>query len=264
LRQQISAMERRGTSLGELCEIRDGISTGFQPFPKRLLGCVEDGFFIAQDGTRAPFDPGVHKRIVDGFEFNAFTPIHWSGRYIEYNKEHEHFPPHPGRPFNCQLRDAAIYDRPEKLLTRQTAKGLIATLDRSRYFVRNSVHVTFPKAASAQTGDVRGHDFDFAAPAKPEKSPLSLTALCACFNTRLYSDYLVAVTGENGVVFPQVHIADLRSLPVIPELLYPGGELAQLGEALLDMHQQSIAPSKDIQALLKYLQKLLEEAFELA
>jgi tRNA1(Val) A37 N6-methylase TrmN6 len=60
LRQQISAMERRGTSLGELCEIRDGISTGFQPFPKRLLGCVEDGFFSAQDGTRVAFNPDVH------------------------------------------------------------------------------------------------------------------------------------------------------------------------------------------------------------
>ncbi len=262
LRRQIGLMEKHGVPLAYMFEVRDGISTGFQPFPKRLLGTVADGQFISQEGASKPFDARVHKRIIDGSEFNTFTPIQWAGRFIEYNKEHEHFPPHPGRPFNCQLRDAALYDRPEKLITRQTAKGLIATVDRERYFVRNSVHVTFAKNPFGDDMDVEGRDFDFHPESKRQPS-ISLDALCACLNTKLYSDYLIAVTGENGAVFPQVHIADLRTLPILPGLLKPGGELAELGAALLDMHSQSIAPSKDIRALMEEVQALLEAAFEM-
>jgi len=270
LRRDIALMEKNGVPLATVLDVRDGISTGFQPFPKRLLGSVADGQFIAQDGTTAPFDAAKHKRIIDGAEFNSFTPIQWAGRYIDYDKEHEHFPPHPGRPFNCQLRDSAIYDRAEKLLTRQTARGLIATVDRERYFVRNSVHVTFAKNSCGAGGppahfnsdlDIEGR-LDFGN-ASSRPMPISLDALCACLNTKLYSDYLVAVTGENGAVFPQVHIADLKALPILPGLLKLGGELDQLGGALLDMHRQSIAPSKDIRALIDEVQALLAAAFGL-
>ncbi|MEI6233048.1 MAG: N-6 DNA methylase [Planctomycetota bacterium] len=263
LRTQISQMEKLGVPMSDLFEVRDGISTGFQPFPKRLLGTVINGIFTTQEGSEKPYDPRIHKRIIDGSEFNTFTPIHWAGRYIEYDKHLEHFPPHPGRPFNCQLRDAALYDRSEKLITRQTAKGIIATVDRERYFVRNSVHVTFAKSAAHEGLDVHGRDFDAARDAKLTQA-VSLDALCVCLNTKLYSEYLIAVTGENGVVFPQVHIADLKTLPIIPALLAPGGELDNLGAVILDMHRQSITPSKDIRALMGEVQSLLMSAFELA
>ncbi len=225
LRRQIGLMEKHGVPLAYMFEVRDGISTGFQPFPKKLLGTVADGIFTAQEGSTKPFDPRVHKRIIDGSEFNSFTPIQWAGRYIEYDKDHEHFPPHPGRHFNCQLRDPALYDRAEKLITRQTARGLIATVDRERYFVRNSVHVTFPKDPFGDSLDVEGRDFDFGRAAR--LPGISLDALCACLNTKLYNDYLIAVTGENGAVFPQVHIADLKALPILPGLLKPGGDLGR-------------------------------------
>ncbi|MGD0092611.1 MAG: N-6 DNA methylase, partial [Planctomycetota bacterium] len=66
LRRQIELMERHGVPLGECFDVRDGISTGFQPFPQRLIGRVEDSRFIAGDGTILPFDPRVHKRVIDG------------------------------------------------------------------------------------------------------------------------------------------------------------------------------------------------------
>ena len=96
---------------------------------------------------------------------------------------------------------------------------------------------------------MHGRDFDAVRDANVTQA-VSLDALCVCLNTKLYSDYLIAVTGENGVVFPQVHIADLKTLPIIPALLAPGGELDELGAVILDMHRQSIAPSKDIRALM--------------
>jgi hypothetical protein len=223
--------------------VRDGISTGFQPFPQRLLGRFVEGQFEAAEGTRKAFDPSVHHRIIDGSEFNSWTPVNWAGRYIEYDKRHEHHPPHPGRPFNCQLRDPELYDRAEKCLTRQTARGLIATLDRERFFVRNSVHVTFQRASHAE---------------------LSLDALCACFNSRFYTDYLLAVTGENGEVFPQVHIADIKRLPILPGLLKRDGMLAQHGAKLLELHRTPEKFQDEIEQIKADVEEHLRAAFGLA
>jgi tRNA1(Val) A37 N6-methylase TrmN6 len=239
LRRQIEVMERHGVPLEEQFVVRDGISTGFQPFPLRLLGKREGKTFVAGEGTRVKFDPLIHKKVIDGSEFNSFMPIAWAGRYIEYDKRHEHHPPHPGKPFNCQLRDSQIYDRGEKLLTRQTARGLIATVDRERYFVRNSVHVTYAKDVSAT----------------------SLVALCACLNSKLYCDYLLAVTGENGSVFPQVHIADVKRLPILPGLLKPGSALCDMGELLLQLHTEKKPDADRIGHMKDTVERFLRDAF---
>lgn len=242
VRLQIEAMDRLGRPLGELFDVRDGISTGFQPFPKRLIGRVEGHAFEADDGTRAVFDPRKHMRIIDGAEFSAYSPVRWEGRWIEYDKTHEHVPPHPGKPFNCQLRERAIFDREAKLLTRQTARGLIATVDRERYFVRNSVHATYPKPGACE---------------------LSLEALCACLNASFYDRYFLAVTGENGKVFPQVHIADLKRLPLLAALLAPAGALDGLGRELLRLHQPGQGAAEEIAACKARVDLVLEQAFGL-
>ena len=268
VRRQIEVMERHGVLLSEHCEVRDGISTGFQPFPLRLLGTAVAErpdpspqalllqreradlpalrrWFVAQDGTRVPFDARVHRRVIDGCEFNSLTPIQWTGRYIEYDKRHEHSPPHPGRSFNCQLRDAAIYDRAEKIVSRQTARGIIATVDRARFFVRNSVHVTYVREDRSSAAQL----------------PLSLDALCAALNSNFYSRYLLAVTGESGAVFPQVHIADLKRLPILPGLLRPAGALAQLGQQLLRLHTELPRDAEAIAASKAEVEELLAAAF---
>lgn len=236
LRRQIELMERHGVPLSDCFEVRDGISTGFQPFPQRLLGRREGSRFVAASGAASPFNPAVHKRIIDGCEFHSFTPIQWAGRFIDYDKRHEHTPPHPGRPFNCQLRDLSLYDRAEKIVTRQTARGLIATVDRERFLVRNSVHVTFAKP-NLPLGE------------------LSLDAFCACLNSAFYTDYLLAMTGEKGEVFPQVHVSDIRCLPILPGLLKPGGAMAKLGANLLasmatSQHDEVAALKADVETLL--------------
>lgn len=255
LRRQIAMMERHGVPLGNHFEVRDGISTGFQPFPKRLLGKrSEDGRrFVAEDGTRVPFDAQRHVKVIDGAEFTAYGPVSWAGRFIEYDKRHEHEPPHPGRPFNCQLRERSIFDRDEKILSRQTGKGLTATVDRQRYFARNSVHVLYvkPGAALSEAG-------------ANESMSFSLAALCACLNSRFYKGYFLAVTGENGAVFPQVHIADLKRIPVLPGLLRAGSPVCRLGESLLALHGGGgLGQSERIAKLQKDVERLLEEAFGL-
>jgi hypothetical protein len=134
LRRDIAMMGKYGVPLASVFEVRDGISTGFQPFPKRLLGSVGDGIFTAQDGTMR-FDGAKHRRIIDG-RSSIRSPIQWVGRYIEYDKSRA-FSAASGDRSTVGARFGAVRPR-GKLLTRQTAKGLIATVDRERYFVRNS------------------------------------------------------------------------------------------------------------------------------
>ncbi|GMV82884.1 MAG: hypothetical protein AMXMBFR7_40680 [Planctomycetota bacterium] len=259
LREQVQLMDRHGVPLGDYFEVRDGISTGFQPFPKRLLGTLQASRFVADDATTVTFDPARHVRIVDGTEVRPFAPVAWAGRWFEYDKRHEHEPPHPGRPFNCQLRERAIFDRAEKLLTRQTARGLVATVDRERFFVRNSVHVTYVKEG-ALLPPLPERD-RFPAPSRA----VSLAALCACLNSAFYTRYFLAVTGEDGAVFPQVHIADVKRLPILPGLLREGAPLAALGEEILALHTrpESAEREADIARVRAEVEALLQAAFGL-
>ncbi|MCZ7644113.1 MAG: N-6 DNA methylase [Planctomycetota bacterium] len=256
LRRQVRLMEKHGVPLEEYFEVRDGISTGFQPFPHKLLGRLSPGGldFVADDGTHRPFDPGVHVRVLDGGEIASYAPMRWEGRWLEYDKRHEHQPPHPGRSFNCQLRERAIFDRDEKLLSRQTARGLVATLDRERFFARNSLHVTYVRPGVELP--------EPEAPGGTNRSrALSLAALCACFNSAFYTRYFLAVTGEDGGVFPQVHIADVRRLPILPGLLRKGGPLHALGGELLALHATEPRDETGIAHAKQAVENLLQAAF---
>ena len=157
-----------------------------------------------------------------------------------------------------------IFDRPEKLLTRQTARGLIATVDRRRYFCRNSVHVSYPKLTLPTLPNPPADSASGWKGPSAGQPAFSLDALCACLNTRFYTDYLLAVTGENGNVFPQVHIADLKRLPVLPYLLRPEGELARLGAELLAGLGKARLPQEAVETRRARIQEIIRTAFGLA
>ncbi len=243
-------LAKTGMPLAEVCEVRDGINTGFQPFPRMLIGRKDGDGFVSDSGERASFDPRVHKPVIDGGEFREFGPIEWRGRYIRYEKELEKSPAPPsGRRFNCQLRDRAIFEAAPKLLTRQTASRLIAVVDEEGYFVRNTVHVTRIKGEG-----------------------LSCTALCALFNSRLMNFIYLVESDETGRSFPQVHISELRRLPVVAELLAGGGELDLLGMDLarakargaLGAGADALAAEVEFLSVQAEAETLIERAYGLA
>jgi len=202
----------RGVPLGGVCEVRDGISTGFAHIRAELLGRREGGAFVAESGRRARFDPERHRPVFDGAEFAALSPIRWRGRYVEYDRRWEREPAPPaGRPVNCQLREPGIFDRPEKLVSRQTARRLTVTLDRGRRFARNSVHSIYAR----------------------EGAEADLAALALFLSTELAAFVHARLRADEGRAFPQVHICELARLPVEPSLLARGSRLAALGRAAL-------------------------------
>jgi hypothetical protein len=188
----LDKIREKSVPLKEICQVRDGISTGFMPFPDILLGKKEGNYFVSNKGTKERFDKNIHKKIIDGGEFNKFSPILWEQRYIKYDKQIEQNPkPSKGKPFNCQLREREIFETQAKLVSRQTSNRLIATLDTEQYFTRNSIHNI----------SVINSKYDI-------KYVLGL------FNSKLLNFVYQKLTEEIGTVLPQVHIADLNELPI--------------------------------------------------
>lgn len=98
-----------------------------------------------------------------------------------------------GTKWSAQLRKKSIYDRPIKVVSRQTAKTLIATVDRLAYFPINNVHVHYPTK---------------------ENKVLCCLCLAGLLNSDLLRYVYEMKSQETGKVFPQVHISKLRKLPI--------------------------------------------------
>jgi hypothetical protein len=93
--------------------------------------------------------------------------------------------------------DAATYALPEKIVFRQTADRMTATLDTTRMVMGRSV------IAVTSVGN---------APLLP---------LLACLNSRLFTALYRALAGEEGRILPQVKVGMVLALPV-PRSCLPG------------------------------------------
>lgn len=71
---------------------------------------------------------------------------------------------------------------------------MIATLIREKFYTRNSIHNTFIKDSY--------------------KKDFQIEYILGLFNSSLINFYYLTQTQESGKVLPQVHIEDLRSLPI--------------------------------------------------
>ncbi|MBI4760040.1 MAG: Eco57I restriction-modification methylase domain-containing protein [Chloroflexi bacterium] len=188
----LEKVQKQSIKLQDICQIRDGISTGFMPFPEILLGKLSENLFISKSGNKEEFNKNIHKKVIDGGEFTKFSPIFWEQRYIKYDKSIEQNPKPPnGKPFNCQLREREIFEVPEKIISRQTSDRLIATLDTEQYYTRNSVH------------NISLIDDKF-----------DIKFVLGVYNSKLLNFVYQKTTEEVGKVMPQVHIADLNELPI--------------------------------------------------
>lgn len=164
---------------------------------------------------KEPEDPRDVKRF-RGRSFHRYTGINQDGwlrcdaqRLLE--------------PGETLALDWATYRRPEKIVFRQTADRIVATLDRTGMAMGRSVIAITPEGEG------------------------SLRALLAYLNSRLLTLLYRALAGEEGRVLPQVKVGRMAALPIpavcsspLPEDVCADAELT-IAEALHGEEQALIA-----------------------
>ena len=170
-------LQRRHASIGRLSHlfrIRDvGINYNRASVARRVL----------YTGTTAEDARDIPR--YRGRDFARYTSIGVSG-WVRHDPQQRLL---PGETLSV---DWATYRLPEKVVLRQTADRIVATLDRTRMAMGRSV--------IAITGE----------------AGISLRALLACLNSRLLTVLYRALAGEEGRVLPQVKVGRIRVLP-LPE-----------------------------------------------
>lgn len=152
----------------------------------------------------------------------------------------------PGETFSCSR---VVCGCTEKIVLRQTADRLVATLDCSRMVWGRSVLAITAEGA------------------------VSLPALLACLNSRLLTLLYRTLAGEEGRVLPQVKVSRLRALPlpaVCAALPMPAGEgaddwntLDRLARILLRREGADPSVEQEIDLIVYRLYRLTETEIRL-
>lgn len=159
-------------SLGALYRIRDvGLNYNRAAVAQRI--------FYSETEPEDPRDLARYR----GRNFDRYTDVHHGG-WLRHNARDLLM---PGEVLSG---DWSTYRLPEKIVLRQTADCIVATLDRSRMAMGRSV-----MAITAE-------------------SQVSLRALLALLNSRLITLLYRALSGEEGRILPQVKAGTLKQLPV--------------------------------------------------
>lgn len=193
--EMIDSMDSR---ICNFCDVYDGINPGSKE--------LKDVFINTQRLTHS-------KKVIDGKDFNKYTSIEWSGNYVQYDENLVELERNKlkkiGKPFTARIIKKTNYFEKRKVITRQTADTIIATIDNFGYYTKNSVHSTLIK--------------------KEFKNCLSLEVICSIYNSRLIDWFYRTKSMETGRLFPQVKIGRLNDLPL------PSKEILQNEKLILEL-----------------------------
>jgi hypothetical protein len=182
--------------IGEFAFVKDGINPGSKRTREWLL-------------TDAPDDDPSLRLCMEG---NWITPFRITRKQLWVRYDAARLTAEE-RKAGASLRERWIFDSP-KIVYRQTAPQIIASIDREGLCARNSVHSMI----------LKNHD------------DTVLFALVAFLNSEVCRDYYQAYTGETRKTFPQVHIAAVKRLRMPERILdatHPDTKrLAQLAESV--------------------------------
>lgn len=220
VRAVLERIREAGVPLMEVAKVEDGINPG--PFREQFVSTQRD-------------DPR-QMRLVEGRDIARYGTLPWRHLYFLWDERLAY------RLRRRQPGSLAVLGRRErflvgeKILTRQTARGITATLDREGFCCTNSVHTT---RLLEPEGRLRG------------------AFLLAVLNSKLASFYYRHFYGENSGAFPQVKVRKLRQLPM-PRLALSRPDdrerhdrIAALAEELIELHRllRQTAPGSGLERL---------------
>jgi hypothetical protein len=203
----MAAIEKNCRRLSEICETRDGVNPGRADFRQIFLGTKDGDVFkplahnspeYAAEELAVPykFNPAIHKPVCEGGDIAALAPLAPPRYHLVYSERIAYVARFfvPGTRWSAQLRERTIFEQSPKILSRQTANTIIATIDTVRHYPINNVHVTYAKSEE-----------------------VDLYVIAALLNSNVVRWYYRKRTCETGKTFPQVHVYALKQLP-IPEI----------------------------------------------
>jgi len=226
----LQKLKKNPIKLARYCDIYDGINPGSVEIKNTLI-------------TNRYIDK-LSKKIIDGKDFTKFAPIHWDGSYIYYSEtfvgQLKKKIQKSGRDFTARIIKKTNFFEREKIVSRQTAESIIATLDSQKYFVKNSVHSSLLRS-------------DFA-------GKISLLSIVALMNSRVIDWFYRKESMEGGRLFPQVKIGRLENLPfpAVELLIKENNYLTDVVEKI--MVEKKRNPNADITILE---QKIDRKAYDL-
>ena len=175
----VSKIEKNSVPFDELAYIKDGINPAFREFREKIISSSKIDMH--------------YRQLIEGEDIHPFQIVK---RPLFINYDCSLITPEL-RKRGASFREAWIFNSPRKLVNRQTADKLIFALDENKLCDLNSVHNTILREG------VDGRILVF---------------LLGLMNSRLMNYYYQEVSHETAKSFPQVHIAELRSLPIkIPQ-----------------------------------------------
>ncbi len=200
-------IEKDQQILADICEVRDGIVPYIRE--KMLSNLKIDDRYVKFAGVS-----GTYK--LDRYHFSAEEmylcyDINEARKYISDVEELR----------KVQLRDREIFLQPEKIITSQNSAQLKGSIDRSQYFVSNSIHSTYLKDQF--------------------KNKYRLSFILACMNSPVLNYYYNSKRLKGVDLHPQILITTLKILP-IPKIT---SESEELVNKISDLVEQVIRLKND-------------------
>jgi len=175
----LEKIEQKSMPMANIAESRDGIV----PFIRDVM--ISD---IKKDDRYKPL-LGVRGRyVLDRYHYS------WGGTYICYdiNEAKKHIKD-KNELRKVQLRDEAIFLKPEKIITAQDSAALKGALDSQGYYVTNSIHTTY---------------------LIDKKSPYNIRYLLGLINSKMINYFHNSLILKGTDLHPQVLISNLSKLPI--------------------------------------------------
>lgn len=169
----ISHIRNNSKLLGEISETKDGI----------IQSKIADILFLKTKENK------YCRPLLFGKDVNRFE-LHFDNHWVNYQPEKMMEIELQRNGGGLRLRKKEIFEK-DKILTRQTADKIIATIDTENYYYSNTLHGT----------SITDKKYD-------------LKYLLAILNSKVIEFYYKSTTAEGGKVFAQIKIEILRQLPI--------------------------------------------------
>jgi hypothetical protein len=189
------------TVLNDFCFVEDGINPG--PFRKWLV-------------TEQKVSSKCVK-LIEGRNFHRYLPITWKGKWFLWDKDAIRLRQKEHPTSIAVLGDQARFLVDSKIVTRQTADGIIATLDEAQCFSTNSVHTTRLRPGA----------------------PVDLNFVLGVLNSNLVRFFFHNQFKEKENAFPQVKVNKLRKIPIPSASCQKQQKITQLANDVLKQKRRN-------------------------